>query len=238
MSSTTMFTIYRKYKNEKLADDVVANSKQIFLKETQPSGIEFEEQQLTSLYPNILVDDFKKYFEDGIGYNATYFDTVDNCRCSKIINVEFGSGFKELVNHWGMTAGINNSKRSEHRITKAELNQLVMACRYLLNGKYSVEAEDIMSNEFIDVLGSMLPSYEYPLNKDVWYVDKNDDGYILSKGDSVGNKEYYEEEKYGRMILKRLLSIFNVMNISDEEYGYVNNNFDTITELVLIYSAY
>lgn len=43
MSSTTTFTIYRKYKNEKLADDVVANSKQIFLKETQPSGIEFEE---------------------------------------------------------------------------------------------------------------------------------------------------------------------------------------------------
>ena len=63
MSSTTMFTIYRKYKNEKLADDVVANSKQIFLKETQPSGIEFEEHQLTSLYPNILVDDFKKYFD-------------------------------------------------------------------------------------------------------------------------------------------------------------------------------
>ena len=64
MSSPTTFTIYRKYKNEKLADDVVANSKQIFLKETQPSGIEFEEHQCTDLYPNILVDDFKKYLED------------------------------------------------------------------------------------------------------------------------------------------------------------------------------
>ena len=168
-------------------------------------------------------------------HETSYEDDKGNTIIEK---VKVYNLIQELVNHWGMTAGINNSKRSEHRITKSELNQLVMACRYLLNGKYSVEAEDIMSNEFIDVLGSMLPSYEYPLNKDVWYVDKNDDGYILSKGDSVGNKEYYEEEKYGRMILKRLLSIFNVMNISDEEYGYVNNNFDTITELVLIYSAY
>ena len=59
MNSNKSDNNYRKYKTEKLADDVVANSKQIFLKETQPSGIEFEEQQLTSLYPNILVDDFK-----------------------------------------------------------------------------------------------------------------------------------------------------------------------------------
>ena len=43
MSSPTTFTIYRKYKNEKLADDVVANSKEIFLKETQPPNIEYEE---------------------------------------------------------------------------------------------------------------------------------------------------------------------------------------------------
>lgn len=118
----------------------------------------------------------------------------------------FGRSLGDLRSHYGLQ--VDKRSTCTSFVSREDIKKIVQAARYLLAGKYSDEIEALLGNEFISLLGSEYPKWDCRnlKNDKKIYIDKDDggDGWIVTFGDPLSDKETREENASAEWLLKKL----------------------------------
>lgn len=231
MSSGSYFSLYRKNTRECVACAVVdalkneyylSNKKGIF-------GDKQDEDVLKKDIPALMHSSFKA---DSTESNRSdiYYD-AEGHEHKLLLEFHFGSVFTCLKEHFRL----NPYKFSESsvQISKTEAAKILQAIDYILGEEYSKKFEDILSNEYVELLGEGYTPFDsrFKSKKSPMYIDKECHGYVVSFGDHGFEREAIENDNDMKFCLSRaracLLAFLNA-----EEYTYDGE------ELILEYSVY
>lgn len=151
-----------------------------------------------NLQPEFMyLDDTHMYrFEDG-----SVWTILKNCW--------FSSTFSQLLNRFGIEY---DGKRSIYKLSKKEAEEIRVAAKYLANGNYSNDTEELLSNDFIDVLKPLVPFYSKWRRNDglCIFVDREDDNtWKITDGHHEWDSEIEEENSEGVAILKHLALVMS-----------------------------
>ena len=176
-------------------------------------------------------DGFLADFSASKSKSSIYYDEK-GFRYDKLLEFHFCSSFTCLKDKFNLDSYILS--KSSIFINKDEAAKILQAIEYILGNEYSKRLEDILSNEYINILGHGYSLFDNRFNKhkDKIYIDKNgSDGYILSVGDDSYDLEIAECDDDVKFSLSRAASCLHAFFDAEanEWNGY---------ELVLEYSAY
>jgi len=238
MSSGSYFTLYRKYSNKMTENEL----KDVVLKyaktnqEHDYSEVKKPMEEYAKDIPLVMnpyhgtqessYDEKTKSWIDERdhsikGQRNHYLGVLssDGSYVDELLSWSFGSGFTCLKSEWHMNA--YNWKKSQIEIDRGMAQSMLVACNYLLSGKYSDEMEDILDNDWIHVLaeendGNSLWEYVYRHEK--------------NKLDSMERDELHDEV---RTYLKTLKYALEAFLKAEKDYSSIDD-----TEYVLVYTAY
>ena len=240
MSSGTTLTMYRRFNNAKFSLDIIGKLREFY---TEKYEKENSWKPKPAKDPNqTSAPDRKECFPRIVRMNRyegpicdrdltpddfTYVDMATSTTLQKMISVDFPSTFSQLKEEYRLNS--YDLATSSTLIERSDAENILVAVKYLLLGKYSKEMEDVMDNRFIKILGDSYPRYINRKMRENIYLDKNgEDGYVLSIGDADADRTNEDENLSAEYCLRSLQSFLTLFLEASEDnfYGY-----DTILEI-------
>ena len=227
MSSGSYLTLYRKHVNKKVSSDVLDAVKEQYKKSNESC---FSTSKKSDDFPLLMHASFKPEPQESDEDCDTYYDK-DGIVHDKLLEFHFGSSFTALKDKFHTNAYIFS--KSSVLISKNEAEKMLQAVEYILSKKYSREFEDILNNEYVDLLGNGLSYFDdrFIQCREKIYVDKDGENWVVSFGDYQCNAETNECDEEIIFNLKRV-SICLKAFLDAECYSWNGH------ELVLEYSTY
>ena len=232
MSSGSYFTIYRKHKNIIMQDSMLASLRNEYIKSSQNSMFASRDKQDSNDVPQLMLKNFKasSCLEDDDSCNEFY--DANGVLHERLLTFHFCSDFTALKDKFNLNA-YRYDKQSVF-VSKNEAEKILQAIDYLLSREYSQKFEDILNNEYVELLGNGYSVFDnrFKNTNEELYIDKlSDDGYSVTFGDTQYNAEVKESDSSIVFNLKRTKSCIQAF-LDAESYDWKNE------ELVLEYSAY
>lgn len=230
MSSGSYFTIYRKCKNVVLEAEKLQALRNEYIDAVKNGLFGYNKDNAKDDIPLLLHDGYKSNSYDLECKNNNFYDN-DGILHERLLDFHFGSSFTCLKTEFNLNPYIN--KESSVFISKDEASKMLQAINYILSNDYSKKFEEILNNKYVDIFGDGYSLFDdrFKQKKDRIYVDKNDDGYMLSFGDEQYDIEVKETDDDIIFSLSRARSAIMAF-LEAETYSY--DGF----ELVLEYSVY
>ena len=149
----------------------------------------------------------------------------------KLLEFHFGSSFTALKDKFRTNAYVFSE--SSVLISRSEAEKMLQAVEYILSENYSREFEDILNNEYVDLLGNGFSRFDdrFIKSRDKMYVEKDCDGWTVSFGDYQWDVETHECDEEIKSNLKRVRTCLRAF--LDAECCSWDGH-----ELVLEYSTY
>lgn len=228
MSSGSYFTIYRKHTNKKVAQDVLDALKEQYRKSNQSSFSSSSKDP--DDFPILMHASFKSELQEDDENCSVYYDK-DGVVHDKLLEFHFGSSFTCLKEKFRTNAYVFSE--SSVIVSKAEAEKMLQAIEYVLSEDYSKKFEDILDNEYVEVFGRGFSKFDdrFSSSSEKVYIDKNDDSWALSFGDSQWEAEIQRDDEDTCFSLKRVRSCLRAF-LDAESYEWSGQ------ELVLEYSTY
>ena len=232
MSSGSYFTIYRKHKDVIASADKLDKIKEEYKKSDDRLFNDANQSSLDKDFdlPVLMHESFTANTYDDSEKNYNYYDR-DGHLHERLLEFHFSSSFTALKEHFRLNA--YRFSESAVLISKNEAEKILQAINYILNGNYSKSFEDVLSNEYVEMLGDGYSLFDnrFKKNKANIYIDKHDKSYTVSFGDSQWDREIAETDNDIVFSLKRVRSCLQAF-LDAESYEWES------TSLVLEYSAY
>ena len=230
MSSGSYFTIYRKHNRKTVQDDVLNAIKEQYRMSNRESFSTHQEKDLDD-FPVLMHASFKAgSCNEDSDECSTWYDK-DGYVYDKLLEFHFGSSFTCLKDKFRT----NPYKYSESAVivSRSEAEKMLQAVEYLLSEDYNRSFEEILNNEYVDILGRGFSLYDdrFVKPRDKVYIDKEGHGWTASFGDYQYDVETAENDNDIRFSLKRMRSCLRAF-LDAECYEW--NGY----ELVLEYSTY
>lgn len=228
MSSGSYFTIYMKHTKKKVAQDVLDALKEQYRKSNQNSFSSSSKDP--DDFPILMHASFKSELQEDDENCSVYYDK-DGVVHDKLLEFHFGSSFTCLKEKFRTNAYVFSE--SSVIVSKAEAEKMLQAIEYVLSEDYSKKFEDILDNEYVEVFGRGFSKFDdrFSSSSEKVYIDKNDDGWTLSFGDSQWEAEIQRDDEDTCFNLKRVRSCLRAF-LDAESYEWSGQ------ELVLEYSTY
>lgn len=106
---------------------------------------------------------YEKYTLDNFNFNQficlddyIYIDTINKIKYTELFNLHFISTFSYLKEYWNMSE-FNNNPQKVINTNIAKL--LLQAIDYILSENYNKQFENILNNQYVNVLASDYPPY-------------------------------------------------------------------------------
>ena len=168
------------------------------------------------------------------GLNAAFINVgedKDGFVHDKLLEFHFGSSFTALKDKFRTNAYVFSE--SSVLISRSEAEKMLQAVEYILSENYSREFEDILNNEYVDLLGNGFSRFDdrFIKSRDKMYVEKDCDGWTVSFGDYQWDVETHECDEEIKSNLKRVRTCLRAF--LDAECCSWDGH-----ELVLEYSTY
>ena len=231
MSSGSYFTIYRKHKDiivpanklDKIKEEYKKSDESLFKRtneETSSNDIDV---------PVLMHESFTASPYDDAERNYNYYDK-DGHLHERLLEFHFGSSFTILKEHFRLNA--YRFSESAVLISKNEAEKMLQAVNYILNGNYSKSFEDVLNNEYVEILGDGYSPFDdrFKKSRENIYIDKHDESYTVTFGDTQWDREIAETDSDIVFSLKRVRSCLQAF-LDAESYEWES------TSLVLEYSA-
>jgi len=216
MSQLSYITLFRKY-DLKIADDAFSKivsryNKNIPDKDKSQSEIIPEIMKCNAQFS--IEEQFEHAKSDSIDYDRSDFLYVDKDKnyLDELMTWEFSSTFTCIKDEFNLNP--YDLSTTHKVIDDIFAYKLLIACRYLLNKKWSDDFEDILDNEWINILANnnQFLYAEYAFRKDPKYLAES------------------ESSEESSMIVNNIKKLKNALET------YLNP--DTLSsELVLVYSV-
>lgn len=218
MSQSSYMTLFRKY-NCKISNDVLS---EIIAKCNENAQLENGKTKQIVVPEIMKVMQFsndKECLDKQLDINAKRSEFLyinkEGTYLDKLMSWSFSSEFTCIKDEFNLNPFDLNLKYK--LIDNALAYKMHIACKYLLSKKWSDDFEEILDNEWIDIIGNnnMLSYFEYSFRKDSKFLDeaKDSEDFILIKYN-----------------IKRLKNALDVYLNCYHEYDMYNN-------LVLVYSV-
>ena len=232
MSSGSYFTIYRKHKDVVASIETLDKIKEEYKKSDERLFKDIEKASSNEKLdlPVLMHESFTASPYDDAERNYNYYDK-DGHLHERLLEFHFGSSFTALKEHFRLNA--YRFSESAVLISKNEAEKMLQAVNYILNGNYSKSFEDVLNNEYVEILGDGYSPFDdrFKKNRENIYIDKHDESYTVTFGDAQWDREIAETDNDIVFSLKRVRSCLQAF-LDAESYEWES------TSLVLEYSAY
>lgn len=232
MSSGSYFTIYRKLKNKTATAVELDRLKNEYFLSNKNSTFSqnASDEDMKKDIPLLLDAAFKASSIDD-SESSTYYGSEDGALHEKLLEFSFGSSFTGLKEKFGLNP--YSYSKSSVLVPKPEAEKILQAVKYILSKRYCRELEDILSNEYVDLLGKDYSPYidRFTAKKHPIYIDKESTGYVIRHGDDLAIDETTECDDAAVYALKKVRACI-------EAFLSADTSFWKGEDLVLQYSAY
>lgn len=231
MSSGSYMTIYRKLRKNVVSKDRLDAIREEYYKSNKGTcfSTDKNEESLRADVPVLLEDGFNA--EQSCGGQSQLFYDKDGIEHFKLLSFHFSSSFTCLKEHWNL----NPYTRSQASIivSAKDAKDLLQAAKYVLSGEYSKKFEEILSNDYVELLGEDYPPFARRFRKaaEPIYIEREEQNFKVVRGDYGFEDEEADCASYAKYSLETLVACLEAF-VRAECYDFDGE------ELVLEYSAY
>lgn len=157
MSRGSFFILLRE--NNNINDDELLLFKQSYLNKINEHSYEKYTLDNFNFKQFIRLDDY------------IYIDTINKIKYIELFNLHFISTFSYLKEYWNMSEFNNNPQKV---ITTNIAKLLVQAIDYILSENYNKQFENILNNQYVNVLASDYPPYYRFIHNENYYNNEDE----------------------------------------------------------------
>lgn len=231
MSSGSYMTIYRKLHKNVVSKDKLDAIREEYYKSNKSAcfNADRSEELLRADVP-ILLEDGYKAEQHCCGQSQLFYDK-DGVKHIKLLSFHFSSSFTCLKEHWNLNPYTHSQ---ESVIVSAnDVKNLLQAAKYVLSGEYSKKFEEILSNDYVELLGKDYPPFAHRFRTaaEPIYIEREGRNFKVVRGDYGFEDEEADCTSYAKHALETLVACLEAF-VRAECYDFDGE------ELVLEYSAY